>query len=327
MRGSVSRQPRPNPPPIESGFVGQPLGKVFQAEVAPAFVTRRLQVAQMAVTYVRTSVPKLDVDETRPTEDAFLIAYSLRNVNMQIWEDGRPHPKRIIGADHSLIADLNRAQACSTDEGHRTVYFYMPRMAFDEIADDLEAHRMEELRYRTGEPIEDAIISSLAKCLLSTFERPEQANRMFVDHVTFALGAHVAQAYGGLRPGSRPQKGGLAGWQEKRAKEALSASLRGEETLRDVAKQCGLSVSHFSRAFKDTTGAAPHQWLMHRRVDVAKSLLKAGRLSLSDIASECGFANQSHFTRVFSRIAGLSPGAWRRCCGIEEVESWPGDQD
>jgi AraC-like DNA-binding protein len=68
--------------------------------------------------------------------------------------------------------------------------------------------------------------------------------------------------------------------------------------------------------FKDTTGVAPYQWLVQRRVDVAKSLLEERRHSLSDIAFECGFADQSHFTRVFSRITGLSPGAWRRNCEI-----------
>jgi AraC family transcriptional regulator len=79
-----------------------------------------------------------------------------------------------------------------------------------------------------------------------------------------------------------------------------------------LAKECRLSVSHFSRAFHRTMGAAPHNWLLTHRIEVAKEKLRDGRLSLSDIALACGFADQSHLTRVFTRIVGASPGAWRR---------------
>jgi transcriptional regulator GlxA family with amidase domain len=79
-----------------------------------------------------------------------------------------------------------------------------------------------------------------------------------------------------------------------------------------LAKECRLSVSHFSRAFHRTMGAAPHNWLLTYRIEVAKEKLRDGRLSLPDVALACGFADQSHLTRVFTRIVGASPGAWRR---------------
>lgn len=317
MRARVSAKPRPDQWASNSAFVGRRFGEIFQVEAAPAFVTRKLHAANMAVTYIRSDTPTLDVIGPFPTEDAFTIALALKNFGLQVWEDGRPYAKRVKRSGHFTINDLNRAPSCTIDQPFESVCFYLPQEALDEIADDLESARTAELRYQPGEPYHDEIIAAFSSSLLPAFERPEQANRMFLDHVTFALGAHVAQVYGGLRPGSRPHKGGLASWQEKRAKDALSASLKGEATLRDVARQCGLSVSHFSRAFKETTGVAPYRWLVLRRVDVAKSLLRARRHSLSDIALECGFADQSHFTRVFTRIAGISPGAWRRNCEIE----------
>jgi AraC family transcriptional regulator len=79
-----------------------------------------------------------------------------------------------------------------------------------------------------------------------------------------------------------------------------------------VARECRLSVSQFSRAFRRTMGVAPHKWLLTRRVEVAKDRLRDNLLSLPDVALACGFADQSHLTRVFTRIVGLSPGAWRR---------------
>jgi AraC family transcriptional regulator len=111
-------------------------------------------------------------------------------------------------------------------------------------------------------------------------------------------------------------RGGLAGWQERRAKEILAAHLTGQIALQEVAHACGLSVSHFSRAFRETTGLAPHQWLLHRRIEAAKSAMHDARLPLADVALSCGFADQSHFTRVFSKQVGVSPGCWRRYAGI-----------
>jgi AraC family transcriptional regulator len=135
---------------------------------------------------------------------------------------------------------------------------------------------------------------------------------LFVDHVLLALGVHVAQTYGGMRRLSPPIRGGLAAWHVRRAKEILSANLDGRVPLKEVARECRLSVSHFSRAFRRTMGAAPHNWLLTHRVEVAKEKLRDGRLSSLDVALACGFADQSHLTRVFTRTLGVSPGAWRR---------------
>ena len=82
--------------------------------------------------------------------------------------------------------------------------------------------------------------------------------------------------------------------------------------MRQTAAEFDLSVSHFSRAFRTSTGLPPHQWLLRQRVKAAKQLLGVHDLPLSEIAISAGFANQSHFTRVFSSVVGVSPGAWRR---------------
>jgi AraC family transcriptional regulator len=109
-----------------------------------------------------------------------------------------------------------------------------------------------------------------------------------------------------------PLRGGLAPWQERRAKELMSTHLNREISLAFVAGECKLSVSHFARSFKQCTGKPPHRWLLENRVEKAKELLIDAELPLAEIALECGFSDQSHFTRVFSRIAGTSPGTWQR---------------
>ena len=117
---------------------------------------------------------------------------------------------------------------------------------------------------------------------------------------------------------SRPARGGLAPWQERRAREILRANIKRGVALKEVARECGLSVGHFSHAFRRTLGVAPHKWLTEQRVVLSKEKLRDDGLSLSDVAAECGFSDQSHLTRAFRQAVGVGPGAWRRFLRTEK---------
>lgn len=107
-------------------------------------------------------------------------------------------------------------------------------------------------------------------------------------------------------------KGGLSPWQLRRVLDYLSENLSEDVPLYKLADIASLSPCYFSRAFKASTGLAPHQWLVNARCDRAKELLVENRLRLAEIALDAGFCDQAHFTRVFARTVGTSPGAWRR---------------
>jgi len=82
-------------------------------------------------------------------------------------------------------------------------------------------------------------------------------------------------------------------------------------SLTRIASECGLSAAHFARAFRISTGAPPHRWLVNQRIEQSKALLVGSTLSLTEIAIKCGFSDQSHFTRAFSAAVGATPGRWR----------------
>jgi AraC family transcriptional regulator len=82
--------------------------------------------------------------------------------------------------------------------------------------------------------------------------------------------------------------------------------------LGDLAAVVGLSVSHFNVLFREATGISPHQYLIRRRIERAKDMLSEGKLSISQIASESGFAHQSHLARHMRRMLGVTPNALRK---------------
>ena len=90
------------------------------------------------------------------------------------------------------------------------------------------------------------------------------------------------------------------------------ADLAGREPLSHIAAACKISEGHFGRAFAKSTGKPPHKWLMERRIDEAKRVLRYSDVPIADIGQQCGFADQSHLTRVFRTMVGISPGRWRQ---------------
>ena len=297
----------------EQGAYGQRLGSRFNQEATRAIVTHVPRKSEIAVTELRGDNPETFMSGSLPREDAFLVAVMIRDYPHHVyWEEGRQAELTDLKAGDTVLYDLKRDPIALIDKPFHSVHFYLPRAAVNAIADDANATRIGELAYTPGAGVRDETMSNLAHTMLDALERPDHASRIFVDHVTLAVATHVAHAYGGMSTVVRPIRGGLAPWQERRAKEILNANLDGEASLKDIARECGLSISHFSRAFRQSTGMAPHRWLVQRRVEAAQALLADSRMSLSDIALRCGFADQSHFTRTFSGAIGSSPNAWRR---------------
>ena len=292
---------------------GDGLAKRLRVENVAAIVTRLRKNAIMAISEIRRDNPSSALVISTQQEDAYNVGLLLRDKPAhQYWEDDRRTPVCDLRAGDTCLYDLRRDRRVLLDKPYHSLLFYLSREALNAIADDVSAPRIRDLSFEPGSGIRDATICGLGSSVLPALSRPDQANRLFVDHISLAVGIHVAQTYGGMRPAARPVPGGLAPWQQRRAKDILGANLDGSVPLKDVARECGLSVSHFSRAFRRTVGAAPHNWLLTRRIEIAKEKLRHTRLSLSDIALACGFADQSHLTRVFTRVVGLSPGAWRR---------------
>jgi AraC family transcriptional regulator len=194
---------------------------------------------------------------------------------------------------------------------------FIPLTAFDEVTSDLKRPRIEQLNCPVGVEHRDETMLSLTSALNPILARPEQATALFTDHVFSAMVAHLAATYGGLAGTHNPfsagrRSGMLTPLQERRVTSRLLEDLAGDPSLSELAALCGLSRSYFIRAFKRTTGMPPHRWYLMQRVKRAKELLHGTKMTIAEIALACGFADQSHLTRVFSKAFGMSPGVWRR---------------
>lgn len=149
--------------------------------------------------------------------------------------------------------------------------------------------------------------------LLTLLTEAERA----IDHDLDITSTYLNQAIALLTIGNqskgeqRIHKGGLARWQISRVNEFINEHLDQCIRTTELASLLGLSVSHFSHAFKQTTAMTPLMYVAARRVKAAERYMLCSAHPLSEIAISLGFCDQSHFCRVFRRETGLSPQAWR----------------
>lgn len=297
---------------MDGNKFGQAFARRFGADDATTIVARALRMTEIPVTYLHHRSPTGQLSEPQPVEDSYLLSICMRDfTDYQLWEGGRPVRTQPVFATQITLHDLRAEPYILVNNEMISLHFHLSRATFNALADQAGVPRISDLAYPHGRGVHDPTINHLGMALMPAIAQPEQANQLFIDHVTQAISAHIAWAYGSMRS-VIPHRGGLAPWQQKIATDLLDDSLDGEISHARLARECKLSPSHFAHAFRVSMGMPPHRWLLHRRVDKAKALLRETRIPLAMIAASCGFAHQAHFTRVFKQAVGETPGAWQR---------------
>lgn len=279
---------------------------------APALRTRSLRHGQIGMTRISCGAEHVGMTPRIPPEDTFIAAIYLTDLrHHELWSGGRPRISQGYAANSMRIVNLVEGYSANIVQPHEALSFYMPRAVLDGFTEDAGRPRIADLRCPPG--VIDSVVGHLVAALLPAFRHPGQASALFIDQVAQAIGTHLADHYGGMP--SREPKGRLAPHQLRRAQELLASRLDGALTLAALAKECGLSRGYFLQAFKAAAGCTPHRWLQQHRVATAQAMLRDSAATIAEIAILCGFVDQSHMTRVFTRLTGSSPAAWRRMAG------------
>lgn len=287
------------------------IGERFGLGRPPTVLTRTASVAPIGFTRLRSDDARHDKARDVPAEDAYSFHVALQPATVDLWIDGRHRFAASVRPGATFLFDLRRNPVSQLHTPFDILRFYISQVSLDELAFDHGRRRTGGFaRPCLGE--HDPVMHGLAMALVDNVQRPNETSALFVDHIGLAFHAHVVGRYDEAAARTLARRGGLSPWQLRRALDFLQAHLDGDPTIAQLAEECGLSAGYFARAFRESSGLSPHQWLLRQRVGHARELLLDGRLGLAEIAVACGFVDQSHFTRVFTRFERDSPGRWRR---------------
>ena len=253
---------------------------------------------------------------------ALLVSISLKSLpssSYQVWTADKLLPTSNVHSFLSNVIDFDSQPGCWAGSAFDYVHYTVPRKGLDDIAEDLGYDRVRD--YRMAVLNDDLVVAQITKSILPFIGRSDNLSVLALDQFSLILGAHLLQHYGVLHKTGRRSNGGLAPWQKRRASELLHENLHARIRLSEIARECGLSVSHFARSFKISFGISAHQWLIQHRVDHAKQLMSQTSMSLMEIAIQSGFSDQGAFTHTFHQLVGISPGKWRRYNALKHSQA------
>ncbi|SCB09945.1 Helix-turn-helix domain-containing protein [Bradyrhizobium shewense] len=288
---------------------GTEFADCFGMPEPPTHVHRTLRRGLLAVTELRFDQP-IEQSASLGYDDAFLASVFLKDItDHECWYNGRPVQVESWDAGKTYIFDLRQDPRALVRGPSHVVHFYLPLATLNSFAEQNDSGAVSELVHKPGIGGDDGVMRHLARAGLAALRDPHATTSLLLDELLNAACAHALGRYGSARF-LFPRAAGLAQWQERRAKDMMSERM--DVSLSELAQECGLSITQFARAFRYSTGMSPHRWLIAQRVSVAKNFLEQSNLTLTEIATLCGFSSQSHLNAAFKQHAGLSPGRWRR---------------
>lgn len=247
----------------------------------------------------------------------YTIEVLLRDSVIDCYRDGRLIKSGSSSFGGTQIAAPGQKMRCVVRRPIEAIHIFAPVSVVSSTYEDLYAHSC-DAPYTLIDPgfSADPIMGELASALV-------EANNMRCPYAglyckCLALSVLVrAMEAGSGDPSSFNSRTGLVPWRLRRAIDFIDDNLGEPLTLRDIAEHAGLSRMHFAAQFKQATGLSPHAFLLHRRLATAKKMLIDGRFRIVDIALSVGFYSQAHFTTVFRKALGTTPGRWREQAAAE----------
>jgi AraC-like DNA-binding protein len=267
----------------------------------------------IAITRLVSEIGLPERTESIPAEKAFVVSVHLSPASVQgceIWVDDRHSKIANWDAGGVGIYDLEANPRTRNPGPVDWVHYHVPRATLDAFTDDHEVSRIETLEVMHGAV--NPVLHQLTQLILPSLSAPQAFSSLFLDYFRLLFCAHVAQKYAPSVEAITRPRGGLAPWQKRRVIDLFKEHLDGSIRLPILARQCGLSVSHFARAFRQSFGIPPHHYLVLQRVECAKALLSGSDCGLCEVAQRAGFSDQASFSRTFKAVVGTTPGQWRR---------------
>jgi len=181
---------------------------------------------------------------------------------------------------------------------------YLAQIAHETVDSD----RVELIpQFATLEPT----ISGIGFALKTELETGGAGGKLYAESATTLLATHLLQHYCTRSQTLPHYAGGLPKYKLREAIAYIQDHLGGEITLEAIATHLNMSQYYFCHLFKQSMGVSPYQYVLQQRINKAKQLLKQRQLAITDVALECGFANQTHFTKYFRKLTGFTPRAYR----------------
>jgi len=239
--------------------------------------------------------------ETNSPEDRYVIAIALKTTRLSLARAGRVIFDGAMPAGTLHVTGPSRQLSAHFRAPYDFLHFHV-------ATDYFQTHQTGQAESGADDGgdmilLRDALAEQLARSLLG---RGDAEDHLFTLCIGQTLAAHIAR-----RELSRSRVNALAKWRLRRVEDYVGANFHRGIGLSDLARVAGLSRMHFAAQFRAATGYRPREYLLHQRIERAKSIMSSSDTPLAEVALTVGFSTQAHFSTVFKRMTDATPARWR----------------
>ncbi|RUR76785.1 helix-turn-helix domain-containing protein [Chlorogloeopsis fritschii PCC 9212] len=252
--------------------------------------------------------PGYETPEHSPNQHTLSISLVNRPIKAERLLDGRIQTEIIKYGDIVVVpANINH-KLCWESEAEFLV-ISLDSELFDRVSyDTIDLQRCEIIPHFT---FTDPLIQHIGLALKSELESTSMSSILYIDSLAATLCLHLLKKYSKFLEIIPTYSEGLSQMRLRKAIEYIDENLDQDLSLMEIAGIVQMSMYHFSRLFKQSTGLSPHQYVTNCRIEKAKRLLARTEEAINQIGQQVGFPNQSHFTSVFRKYIGITPKAYR----------------
>jgi AraC family transcriptional regulator len=251
-----------------------------------------------------------DVDVVVPVHEHIVGIHVAGSVNLRQSRNGRTTVKYVRAGDVTITPSGDPKRFQHAGENIVILLKLAPEL-LQRVADDESVSGPSHFRLREDFGTPDPRLVALGKQFLALLELEGTVSRIHAESLTNEVATHLLKQYRTESPSSPKPVAKLSQHKLQRAIEYIDSNLRGDISLADVAETLSISRGHFAHAFRQTTGLPPHRFVLARRIERAKSLLRETDLPITEIAHRIGCASHSHFSVLFHRGTGQTPRDYR----------------
>ncbi|MEM7703322.1 MAG: AraC family transcriptional regulator [Pseudomonadota bacterium] len=289
----------------QEAYPSQPL--VRSADVLPVKAAQTLTLEYF-------EIPAAQMPEEVYEQHHILLNLRTDAMPVEHWRD-QVHQQFSFEQDHIVVTPAGKKIGWHWHDTANTIVVTIDPATLSKFARSELGLLLEDQQLRDVPLIEDRELIDAAKALHAALDQRRTGYEVIYEALARVFLVTLLEKYGVFRDQARDFPAGFSAEQYGRVLEFIRENYSKPISVEDIARSAGLSRTHFSRLFRHVVGQTPYRFLMSFRVERAQEMMQDKQRGLAEIAFECGFSDQAHLSRSFSKETGQSPSAWRQAMG------------
>ena len=246
-----------------------------------------------------------------PMRDHMIVSYKSGDTPMERRFDGSWTQTKCAPGSISLLTQAQRSN-WNWSQNIDVCHIYLSDKLLTRIASEATDNEVTAVRLKDILNVEDPVITTSVDAIRRESSQGGMGGPLYAEAIATQLAIHLLRHYASIKINEVSDSSKLSTRQQRQIADYVEANLDQNIEMHNLATVVGLGQWSFGRRFRTTFGVPPHQYLMEKRIERARTLVENSNMPLKQIAPACGFSDQAHMTRVFRTRLKTTPGILRR---------------